>query len=475
MDLNEMKLTRRTFLGGTAAWTILPNNLTAAPNNKTKKPDKNLGTAIWEKPDGSATDSVMVRRLYLDLAGRIPTREEAQAYVYSANPNKLESLMESLLASKDFTDYWTMRFCDVLRVKSEFPINLWPNAVYVYHARIRRFVEQDESWDDFGRALLTSQGSNFRDAEVNFFRATNRRDPNGWAEATAQTFLGIPPSELTASQRANLSVFFANVKIKNSREWKEEIVYVDGDDLRDRLCERLFADKRREVSAAFLKLVHGWIFGTCGTPRKNSEELHLKNMLRKIVMSKEYSQGSISGGFPVRQLDAEVLDDIFCSLGGDTRNYQSPAPEPFTFLPPDRRTICVEDGSITNGFLTLFGRPARDTGLPDERGTEVTAKQRLYLFNSGKLHQQLNRIVASSENHNNAGNPTSSNRTPFPKRVDDIYWKLLSREPSPRERQLIVNVWQKSKATKTKRANPPNLLRDVAWCLINTKEFLFRI
>ena len=68
-------------------------------------------------------------------------------------------------------------------MKSEFPINLWPNAVYVYHARIRSFVESGETWEHFGRALLTSQGSDFRDAEVNFFRATDRRGPEGWAEA----------------------------------------------------------------------------------------------------------------------------------------------------------------------------------------------------------------------------------------------------------------------------------------------------
>ena len=37
----------------------------------------------------------------------------------------------------------------------------------------------------------------FRDAEVNFFRATDKRNPDGWAEAVAQTFLGIPPSALT--------------------------------------------------------------------------------------------------------------------------------------------------------------------------------------------------------------------------------------------------------------------------------------
>jgi hypothetical protein len=74
--------------------------------------------AVWEKPDASATDNVIVRRLYLDLAGRIPTSEEARGYVASKDPDKRVALVEKLLSSESFVDYWTMRFCDILRVKS---------------------------------------------------------------------------------------------------------------------------------------------------------------------------------------------------------------------------------------------------------------------------------------------------------------------------------------------------------------------
>ena len=431
----------------------------------------------WERVDGRATDAVMVRRLFLDLAGRIPTKDEAQAYVFSGNPNKRESLVERLLASKAFADYWAMRFCDILRVKSEFPINLWPNAVYVYHARIRAFVERNEPWDAFGRALLTSQGSDFRDAEVNFFRATDRRTPEGWAEATAQTFLGIPPAELAPARREELAKFFANLKIKNTREWKEEIVYVDGPDRRGELCDRLFGAERQEVANAFQRLVHRWIYGSESTNSQlttHNSQLHLKDLLRGIVLSDEYARGSVTGGFPARRLDAEVLDDAFCTLSGTKRNYQSPAPEPFTFLPPERETVCIEDGSISNGFLTLFGRPARDTGLMDERGQEVTAKQRLYLFNSGSIHQQLNRIVGPPGKLPD-GSPNPIYRLPFPERVNDLYWRFLARSATSQERQLIVKLWKAQGGGKNRNARPFGLLRDVAWCLVNSKEFLFRI
>ena len=111
----------------------------------------------------------------------------------------------------------------------------------------------------------------------------------------------------------------------------------------------------------------------------------LKPLVRAITLSGAYGRGSVTGGFPCRRIDAEVLDDMICDLTGAKRDYQSIAPEPFTFLPPERRSILIEDGSITSAFLLLFGRPARDSGHLSERHNEVTAKQRLFLFNSGKI------------------------------------------------------------------------------------------
>jgi len=483
---NHISTTRRHFLSGAALLAAWPTNLLAANNRRDGEGAvASQPGAPWENANGEAADAIMARRLHLDLAGRIPTADEARKYATSTAPRKREELVDRLLATPEFANFWAMRFCDILRVKSEFPINLWPNAVYVYHARIRRFVETNESWDAFGRALLTSQGSDFRDAEANFFRATDRRNPEGWAEATAQTFLGIAPDQLDAQRRQRLAKFFANVRIKETREWKEEIVYVEGPDRRGKLCDQLFGAGRAEVAEAFRRRIRAWIFGPqaqsvpaigdpgATTSMSSSTPLCLKSLLREIVLSAEYARGSVTGGFPARRLDAETLDDALRTLSHERRNLQSPAPEPFTFLPPNRSTVCVEDGSISNAFLTLFGRPARDTGLPEERGVDVTAKQRLYLFNSAGLHTQLGRIVTDVLN--------AVPWRPFPRRIEDLYWTLLGRAPSESERQTIMQLWRRRGGAnprlpqKAMRGKAYLTLHDVAWCLVNTKEFLYRV
>ena len=477
----EMTSTRRSFIWGAAALSAWPAAAAVKPGGAKgaakkgaakdaakKAAAKPAFVSPWEKPDGMATDSVMARRLYLDLAGRIPTKDEAREYVLDAKPGKRKRLVERLMASDDFADYWAMRFCDILRVKSEFPINLWPNAVYVYHDRIRRFVKRNEPWEDFGRALLTAQGSDFRDAEVNFLRATDKRTPDGWAEATAQVFLGVEPSALPKARRAEIASYFANVRIKTTREWKEEIVYVEGLDRRGELCDRLFVKGRTEVAAAFTRRVRGWLFGPAAAGGAAAGPTRLKDALARILLSDEYARGSVTGGFPVRRLDAEVLDDVFCTLSGSVRNYQSPAPEPFTFLPPKRKTVSIEDGSISNGFLTLFGRPARDTGLDNERGEDVTAKQRLYLFNSGKLNRQIGSMILPGGQKVD-GRPNPLLALNFRQRIEELYWRIVSRAPTESE------VWTLQAEQKRRKGRNWDLYRDLIWCLVNTKEFLFRI
>ena len=474
-------VSRRAFIGGTAAFAGLPL-LGAQPQKKGKEKPKGKDkpkakepevvlppNAPWETPSGDATPPVMVRRLYLDLAGRIPTVEEAKAFVNSKDPQRLLDLVERLLASDAFADYWGMRFCDILRVKSEFPINLWPNAVYVYHRRIREFVKKDEPWDAFTRALLSATGSDFRDAEANFFRATARRTPEGLAEAAALTFLGEEYAELPASTQKEYAKYFSRVRVKNTREWKEEIVYLDPSDPSGPtpvgFADWLLGPARDRFAAAFVQRVDWWLLGL-----RNPNPAHidvfkkngfrLKPLVRAIALSGAYGRGSITGGFPCRRVDAEVLDDMLCYLTGAKRDYQSIAPEPFTFLPGERRSILIEDGSITSSFLLLFGRPARDTGHLSERHNEVTAKQRLFLYNSGQIFQRLSRITDNKAFRNRAMRDI----------VQDLYWRFLSRPATaPEEKMLLAHFNGLPKGNEKWR-----FPKDVAWSLLNTREFLYQ-
>jgi len=471
-------VSRRAFIGGTAAFAGLP--LVGAPVQKPKgkSPEKAKGkakppapepppNASWETPSGDATAPVLVRRLYLDLAGRIPSVEEAKAFVDSKDAFRRFKLVERLLSADSFADYWSMRFCDILRVKSEFPINLWPNAVYVYHRRIRSFVKDDEPWDAFARALLTATGSDFRDAEANFFRATARRTPEGMAEAAALTFLGEDYAALPAAQQKAYARYFRRVRVKNTREWKEEIVYIDPSSAGPTpaaFADYLLGPARDRFAAAFVQRVDWWMLGL-EKPLPEHVEIFRKNgfrlkpLVRAIALSKAYGRGSVTGGFRCRRIDAEVLDDMICDLTDAKRDYQSIAPEPFTFLPKDRRSILIEDGSITNSFLLLFGRPARDTGRLSERHNEVTAKQRLFLYNSGRLFRQLARITDNKEFRSRAMREI----------VRDLYWRFLSRPPSAAEERMLVAHHGALKGAERWR-----FPKDVAWSLLNTREFLYQ-
>ena len=465
-----MRISRRGFIGGTAAFA---GTTAAALDVPAKGKAKKMVSAkpapkkpaplppeppLYETADGRATPSVMCRRIYIDLAGRIPTKEEAMAF--AAKPD-VKALVDKLLAADSFADYWSMRFCDILRVKSEFPINLWPNAVYVYHRRIRDFVKRDEQWNRFARALLTATGSDFRDAEANFIRATARRTPDGYAEVAALTFLGWEWKDVPDARKKELAGYFSCVQIKNTREWKEEIVQIEGRDRRGEFADRMLGEWRQDFVRAFAKRVAWWMLG-----RKEADPefvktfvdggMRLRPLVRSIVLSPEYARGSVK----LRRLDAEVLDDAICSLTDTKRDYQSIAPEPFTFLPKDRRSILIEDGSITNAFLLLFGRPARDTGLLSERHNEVTAKQRLYLFNSGKIFANLGRIVDGKEYR----------RQKMPAIIEDLYWKFLARAPQRAEtKRLLDNL-----ATRKTGVERWRFPRDVAWALLNSREFLFQ-
>ena len=474
-----MKISRRGFIGGTAAFAgasaavaldvPAKGNAKKTPKGAAKSSSKKPKPAplppeppLYETADGRATPSVMCRRIYIDLAGRIPTKDEAMAF--AANPD-VKALVDKLLAADSFADYWSMRFCDILRVKSEFPINLWPNAVYVYHRRVRDFVKRDERWDRFARALVTATGSDFRDAEANFIRATARRTSDGYAEVAALTFLGWEWKDVPDARKKELADYFSGVRIKNTREWKEEIVQIEGRDRRGEFADRMLGEWRRDFVEAFVKRVDFWMLGLDKADPEHVKTFveggfRLRPLVRSIVLSSEYARGSVKGGFKLRRLDAEVLDDAICELTGMTRDYQSIAPEPFTFLPKDRRSILIEDGSITNAFLLLFGRPARDTGLLSERHNEVTAKQRLYLFNSGKLFANLGRIVDGKEYR----------RQKMAAIIEDLYWKFLARAPQRAEtKRLLDNL-----ATRKTGVERWRFPRDVAWALLNSREFLFQ-
>ena len=176
------------------------------------------------------SDEVFVRRAFLDVIGTLPTAKEAREFIKDESKNKRVALVNRLLERPEYSDYWAMKWCDILRVKAEFPVNLWPNAAQAYHHWVKVSIRDNKPYDQFVREMLTSDGSNFRVGPVNFYRALQNRTPEGIAATVALTFMGTrAESWKNKDYLPGMSVFFSQISYKPTREWKEEIVYWDAD------------------------------------------------------------------------------------------------------------------------------------------------------------------------------------------------------------------------------------------------------
>ncbi len=174
------------------------------------------------------SDAVFVRRVYLDVIGTLPTAKEAGDFLRDPDTKgKRRALIDRLLERDEFADYWAMKWGDILRIKAEFPVNLWPNAAQVYHRWVRESIAANKPYDKFVREMLTSSGSNFRVPPVNFYRAIQNRTPDGIAAAVALTFMGSRVESWPKDRSQGMAVFFSQIGYKPTREWKEEHVLWD--------------------------------------------------------------------------------------------------------------------------------------------------------------------------------------------------------------------------------------------------------
>ena len=220
------------FLVGSAAAQEAASSIyesTAAP-----KPAGQIDRIVYAKLASMniqpvlCSDAVFLRRATMDIIGTLPTAEEARAFIDDRDTaNKRTALVDQLMQRSEFADYWSMKWGDVLRIKAEFPVNLWPNAAQAYHRWVRASIAENKPYDQFARELLTSSGSNFRVGPVNFYRAIQSKTPESITTAVALTLMGSRTDSWPEGRLEQVSAFFSQVGYKPSAEWKEEIVFWD--------------------------------------------------------------------------------------------------------------------------------------------------------------------------------------------------------------------------------------------------------
>ena len=467
------------------------------------------------EPANRCSDATFFRRVHLDTIGTLPTASETRRFLDDPDEDKRHVLIESLLDRAEFADYWAMKWSDVLRVKAEFPINLWPHAAQAYHRWIRTSIQNNRPYDEFAYELLTSSGSNFRTPQVNFFRALQSNDPESIANAVALTFLCERSENWPQRRLHGMSEFFSKVGYKPTGEWKEEIVFFDprrdtdiatnepvkavfpngvsieippDQDPREVFAKWLIDDQNPWFARAIANRIWFWLHGRGivdppddvrgDNPASNlalldylADELvaadyNLKHLFRIILQSNTYQLSCIAKSdsplarenfafYQPRRHDAEVLIDAICQITGTTETYMSIIPEPFTFLPNHQRAIALPDGSITSSFLELFGRPPRDSGLASERDNRLTSRQSLHLLNSNHIRNKIKNGPGLRDLTAQSNDALETCKL--------LYLAILSRYPSKQELATAGYLCESLQGE-----------HQLSWALINSDEFLFK-
>jgi hypothetical protein len=183
-------------------------------------------------PAAPAGDAEFLRRVSLDIAGRIPAVAEARAFLDDPASGKRQALVERLLAGpgyvNHFTDVWTKvllpNLADELEVQVYAPtFNTW----------LRRQVGDNVAFDVMARRILTEQigegrglspipfDGKFRPSPLAFY-AANSGKPENLAASTARVFLGIrlecaqchdhPTAKWKRDQFWSLAAFFSGIE-----------------------------------------------------------------------------------------------------------------------------------------------------------------------------------------------------------------------------------------------------------------------
>ncbi|QDU31845.1 hypothetical protein ETAA8_70060 [Anatilimnocola aggregata] len=129
-------------------------------------------------------DPTFLRRIYVDMIGRIPTEAEVREFASWPVQTRREQLVDKLLKDSRFTDRWTVFYADMLRLRSNASGG---NALIAY---VHQAVEQGMPYDEMTRRMISINGKAGKIPEAGFVLSDNA-DPLAMASITSQVFMGI--------------------------------------------------------------------------------------------------------------------------------------------------------------------------------------------------------------------------------------------------------------------------------------------
>jgi hypothetical protein len=470
-------------------------------------------------PSDPCTDEEFVRRAFLDVTGLLPRISETRAFLDEPAPDKRAKLIDALLSRPEFARFWAFKWGDLLRIS---PATVTEPGTHKYNAWLVKTWDENLPYDQFARELLTTQGSTFEYPAANFFRTT--ANTSEATEMAAQIFLGArlqcakchnhPFERWTQDNYYGLGAFFERLQRKKGPRPDEMMIFSArrGEITQPRTgrqmapwapgagelklapdADRLsaFADwlaepgnpyfARVEVNRIWWQLMGRGIVEPIddfrdSNPPANPELLDAlakdfvehkfdrKHIIRTILNSRTYQASSRPNAFNgddeknfsharKQMLTAEQLLDAVCQVTGE--------PERFGNLPLGTPATELPAPQPGNTFLVAFGEPTRQSSCACERQSQPSLTEALQLSNSQTIEARLK----------NGGGPFLRALTAQKKSDDEIvrelYLAALCRQP--REIEL-----QHARDYIAAHGDHPAALEDIAWSVLNLREFVFR-
>jgi hypothetical protein len=508
---------------------IIPHGqpLTEIPNFQPNNYIDKLAAEKWKKlgltPSPVCDDATFLRRVTIDLCGRVPTSEEARAFLADASGDKRTKAIDRLLDSPDYPAFFAMRWGSILRNSNLAGSD---KAAYAFHNWIKDNIARNRPYDEFVRGIIAAAGE-WQDAPaINWYWQSRDDQLHQVTADTAQVFLGTrlqcarchhhPYEKWSQDDYYGLAGFFTRLGRKSFGEpppyyasgtvttgernpltgQVPEPKYLGGEvakftpeeDPRHALVDWMAKPENPLFAKALVNRMWGHFLGRGlvqevddlreTNPPSNPELLDalakdfvehkfdVKHVIRTIVNSKVYqlsSEPSDANKNDRQNFARFYARRMIAEVLLDSLDQATGSKTRFSNVASTARAIDLPHENFGSYFLDTFDRPRRVTSCECERSSGGTLAQVLLLANSDEIENK----IASGEGK--IAKLLKDKRTDN-EIIDELYLSALSRFPSAEEQATLLKFLEPFAAKPQERQQA---MEDVLWTVLNAKEFMF--
>lgn len=488
---------------------------------------------IGVPPSPVCDDATFLRRVSLDIAGRLPTEEETVKFLASSEVHKRDLVIDDLLKSPDYADFFANKWTALLKNRRDDASDTISN--FAFHAWVRDSLLANKPYDQLVRELLAATGTVIGNPPVAWYKRV--KEPKQQLEDVAQLFLGVrmqcaqchhhPFERWSQDDYYSLSAFFSQVGRKPSATRGEDLIFhkrgiATANNMKTGLplkpaalgdaIPAITADEDPRLKLAdWMSSPQNPFFAKALVNRywkhffqrgliEPEDDIRDTNPPTNPELLAALEQHFIASRFDLKELVRVITRSNAYQLSAtpnehnlaDRQNYSRYYPRrlqaevlldaidrlagtqtDFANLPAGTRAVALPDNSYNRSsqFLRVFGRPEAESVCECERVQSSSLAQSLHMLNSGELRTKLASPTGRAERLAKAEQPAEA-------KIREVYLVAFSREPRSDELKIAMDFLAEPRLNAagqpldTQQAARESF-QDLIWALANTKEFLF--